>query len=95
MTPFYFLLANKVCFCKQTRPTKKPDFLCVGLSFRVIKTISQKNLLSVESGGEFTTVFVGITIPKFPYSTGSTYPDPSLHKRGTTAWTEWSLAANP
>jgi hypothetical protein len=53
MTPFNFLLANKVYFCKQTRPTKKPDQVSSGLQFRVIKTISQK-LLSIESDGSIT-----------------------------------------
>src|SRR5512133_3276935 len=42
MTPLNFLPVNKVCFCKQTRPTKKPDQTSSGLQFRVIKTISQK-----------------------------------------------------
>jgi hypothetical protein len=54
MTPLNFLPVNKVYFCKQTRPTKKPDQVSSGLQFRVIKTISQK-LLSIESGREFTT----------------------------------------
>jgi len=45
----YFLPVNKVSFCKQTRPTKKPDQVSSGLQFRVIKTISQKKLPSIES----------------------------------------------
>ncbi len=94
MTPFYFLLANKVCFCKHTRPTKKPDMLCAGPSFRVIKTIPKK-LLSSESGREFTTVFLRNAIPAFPHSTEPKHPDLSQHGLDIAAWIEWSLAVNP
>lgn len=49
MTPLNFLLANQDLSLQTRPPNKKARLMFIGLSFRVIKTISQKRSLFVLS----------------------------------------------